>query len=93
MTSIDVATGDLSALAGYGGGRSIAPRANRASAALEQPGVTTLAPEVVGQLVAAAQQGGQASPAAPPITENAATGSDEANPPNRNSADTVQPAQ
>jgi hypothetical protein len=79
MTTIDVATGDLSGLATYAAGRMVAPPAYRAASA----GTTTLAmplAQEVGGSVAAAQNGADAlpSPAAPATTENSAMDSDRA---------------
>jgi hypothetical protein len=92
MTSIDVATGDLAALANYGAGRAMVSHADRAGAAVGQPAVATLDPVVVEQLVAAAQPGGHAGSAAPPVaTENSAIES-EPSPPNAASPATAQPA-
>jgi hypothetical protein len=70
MTSIDVATGDLSGFADYAGGRAIPPPADRA--APSQQAVAALPAQVVEGAVAAAQDGvGElTNAAASPTTEN-----------------------
>ncbi len=78
MTAIDVATGDLSGLADYAGGRAVPPQVDRPG----QSAVAILPAQAADGSVAAAQDGAtqQTSPATPATTENTAADSDRANP-------------
>ena len=79
MTAIDVATGDLSGLANYAGGRVLAPPAYRAATS----GQAVSSAQQAEGAIAAAQDGigPQASPAAPATTENSAADVDRASAP------------